>query len=88
MMKGNALYCLVFENVGGRSRTTKTDSSSDTLSATDLRSQPLSLVDLAQNPQQTETFWDKDRTGDCQRDGNLRLETAFFSKASYFFILV
>ena len=64
------------------------DSSSDTLSATDLRSQPLSLVDLAQNPQQTETFWDKDRTGDCQRDGNLRLETAFFSKASYFFILV
>jgi hypothetical protein len=29
-----------------------------------------------------------DRTGDYRRDGNLRLETTFFSKASYFAVLV
>jgi hypothetical protein len=40
------------------------------------------------HPQQTETFWVTDRTRDCRRDGNLRLETTFFSKASYFVILV
>jgi hypothetical protein len=57
-------------------------------SATELGSQPLGLVDLAQNTQQTETFSYKDRTGDCRRDGNLLLETAFFSKASYYVILV
>jgi hypothetical protein len=41
-----------------------------------------------QNPQQTETFWVTDRTRDCRRDDNLRLETTIFSKASYFVILV
>jgi hypothetical protein len=29
-----------------------------------------------------------DRTADYARSGNLRVETAFFSKASYFVILV
>jgi hypothetical protein len=29
-----------------------------------------------------------DRTGDCRRKRNLRVEMAFFSKASYFVILV
>src|ERR1700704_213390 len=28
-----------------------------------------------------------DRTRDCRRNGNLRVETAFFSKASYFVVL-
>src|SRR5260221_14785635 len=44
----------------------------------------LSAVDQSQNPQETETFQVNDRTGDYRRDGNLRLETTFFSKASYF----
>jgi hypothetical protein len=66
----------------------RTVGSNPTLSATELGSQPLGLVDLAQNTQQTETFSYKDRTGDCRRNGNLLLETAFFSKASYYVILV
>jgi hypothetical protein len=42
----------------------------------------------APNPQQTETFLLNDCARDCQRDGNLPLETTFFSKASYFAVLV
>jgi hypothetical protein len=50
--------------------------------------QRLSSVERPKNAQQTETFWAMDRTGDCRRKSNLRVETAFFSKASYFVILV
>ena len=50
--------------------------------------QRLSSVESSENPQQTETFWVMDRTGDYARNGNLRVETAFFSKASHFVILV
>src|SRR5882724_10168933 len=57
-------------------------------SASDQGSLLSSSVDPPQNPQQTETFWVTDRTRDCRRDVNLRLETTFFSKASYFVILV
>jgi hypothetical protein len=57
-------------------------------SAIDLGSLLSITVDQPQNPQQTETFWVTDRTRDCRRDGNLRLETTFFSNASYFVILV
>jgi hypothetical protein len=57
-------------------------------SAIDLGSLLSSSVNQSQNPQQTETFEANDRTRDCPRDGNLRLETTFFSKASYFAVLV
>ncbi len=69
----------------GRNRTV---GSNPTLSAIDLGSLLLSSVDQPENPQQTETFQLNDRTRDCRRDGNLRLETTFFSKASYFAVLV
>ncbi len=64
------------------------DISADTLSAIDLGSLLSSSVDQPKNPQQTETFRVNDRTGDYRRDGNLRSETTFFSKASYFAVLV
>src|SRR5712671_5532957 len=57
-------------------------------SAIDLGSLLSSAVDQPQNPQQTATFQVNDRTGDYRRDGNLRRETTFFSKASYFAVLV
>jgi hypothetical protein len=57
-------------------------------SAIDLGSLLSSSVDQPQNPQQTETFRLNDRTRDYRRDGNLRLETTFFSKDSYFAVLV
>ena len=57
-------------------------------SAIDLGSLLSSAFDQPQNPQQTETFQANDRTRDYRRDGNLRLETTFFSKASYFAVLV
>jgi hypothetical protein len=57
-------------------------------SAIDLGSLLSSAVNLPQNPQQTEIFQVNDCTGDYRRDGNLRLETTFFSKASYFAVLV
>ena len=62
--------------------------SNPTLSAIDLGSLLSNSVDRPQNPQQTEAFRVNDRTGDYRRDGNLRLETTFFSKASYFAVLV
>jgi hypothetical protein len=66
----------------------RTVGSNPTLSAINSDSQPQSSVDYRQNPQQIETFWAKDRTGDYRQAGDLRPETAFFSKASYFLILV
>jgi len=57
-------------------------------SAIDLGSRLSSAFDQPQNPQQTGAFQVNDRTGDYRRDGNLRLETTFFSKASYFAVLV
>jgi hypothetical protein len=70
------------------SRTLLEAVATDTLSAIDLGSLLSSAVDQPQNPQQVETFQVSDRTGDYRRDGNLRLETTFFSKASYFAVLV
>jgi hypothetical protein len=57
-------------------------------SAIDLGNPLSNSVDQPQNAQQIETFWVNDRTRDCRRDDNLRLETTFFSKASYFAVLV
>jgi hypothetical protein len=62
--------------------------SNPSLSAIDLGSPLSNSVDQPQNPQQIETFQVNDRTGDCRKDGNLPLETTFFSKASYFAVLV
>src|SRR6266436_9394065 len=55
--------------------------SNPSLSAIDLGSRLSSAFDQPQNPQQTGAFQVNDRTGDYRRDGNLRLETTFFSKA-------
>ena len=69
-------------------RVNHTAGSNPSPSAINLGSLPSNSVDQPQNPQQTETFRVNDRTGDYRRDGNLRSETTFFSKASYFAVLV
>src|SRR5260370_19157924 len=71
----------------GRERD-RTVSSNPPLYAINLGSLLSSSPDQPQNPQQTETFRVNDRTGDYRRDGNLRSESTFFSKASYFPLLV
>jgi hypothetical protein len=57
-------------------------------SAIELGSLPSNSIDQPQKPHQTETFQLNDRTRDLPKDGNLPLETTFFSKASYFAVLV